>query len=201
MPALRQGDKRQNLCKGVKEEFSHAEIIFEEKDLAFRLDSFFEQQINTSLVKFNDIVFTEDLNYQGTVYESLDGILKEVNFRSFIRKAVIILTIGKKPVDCIVNSLRVPDLGDNFDKRVIIEGVSHYNASSKLPIRFDIKRIIAIKPNPDGVYPPDAGQAKLSNCFQLVKLTALRQGDNPHPDLVRWRGQFDNKNNHDALEW
>ena len=76
--------------------------------------------------------------FKGIAYGSFDGVLKVVDLRGDIRRAVLILTAGGKQIECTVNALTVDALKTALDSRVVVYGRAHYGGSSGLPDRLDV---------------------------------------------------------------
>jgi hypothetical protein len=77
-------------------------------------------------------------------YNRLDGVLKAVDLRGEMQKAVLLLSAGGKQIECIVNTVQVTQLGDALDKRIIAYGLAHYDRKSGLPARLDVRDIKVI---------------------------------------------------------
>jgi hypothetical protein len=155
-----------SLTKGAGRAFSFAEVKGEpmsptEAPAIIRIDEFLENRARRILR--DAIAAGAAMYFQGTAFGSFDGVLKAVDLRGDMKKAVLLLSAGGNPVECIVNIVAVTELGDALDQRVIAYGVAHYERHSGLPVRLDIRKIEIVKKG-DGLgrwrgafdVPPDA---------------------------------------------
>ncbi|MBS0268204.1 MAG: hypothetical protein JSS54_04385 [Proteobacteria bacterium] len=144
-PTLLSALKR--LSSGANKDYSHLEIyVDQDESTAVRVDDFFEKQISLVEAAREDLLATaKQRRFVGTAHASFDGILKEVDLRGAVRRAKLILTAGGAEIDCVCNSVEVPELRESLDKRARVSGIAHYDVSSALPIRVDIKNIKLVK--------------------------------------------------------
>ena len=131
----------QQLSKGALKDFSHAELVFSDSNV-IRIDEFLERQ---SEVAYRDLISgpetKADRYYRGRAIGSFDGELKEIDNRGLILRGKLVLSAGNLEIDCVMNKERVPEVREAFDKRVIIEGIAHYDGENQLPIRIDVTTI------------------------------------------------------------
>jgi hypothetical protein len=134
------------LGQGVALKFSHAEIAFAD-DNVIRIDDFLVRQSEVAY-EFATLPDAERQFYRGLAIGSFDGILKEIDARGIMLRGKLVLVAGVE-IDCVMNKGQVPEARESFDKRVIVDGVAHYDGVSQLPTRLDVKNIKIVSESPD----------------------------------------------------
>jgi len=134
------------LPKGAGRTFSFAEIrgtpiTPESAPTIIRIDEFLERRAKRVLQAAIAERTSRSATFDGTALSSFDGVLKAVDLRGVMQKAVLLLSAGGKPIECIVNTIEVTELGDALDRRVIVYGLAHYDRGSGLPTRLDVRRM------------------------------------------------------------
>lgn len=122
--------------------FSHIEIIYHD-GRATLIDQFMMKQC--SEITSENVAIEEPLPlYKGIEHASFMGALEAVDLRGTVWRAKLILTSGGQEIDCVVNSVDVPNLRSALHSRAIAEGIAHYDGVSFYPARLDIKQIRTI---------------------------------------------------------
>lgn len=137
-----------SLSNGAKDKFAHAEIG--EGATILRVDDYLlkqAQKTEESIDQFTELVRPK--YFSGIAQTSLDGVLQLLDSRGNAWLAKITTTAGKKEINCVVNKAAVPDIGQYFDKRVIVRGNAHYDRESPIPQRIDIVGVQEVKANSD----------------------------------------------------
>lgn len=136
-----------SICLGVSRAFSHIDIVINgSPETAIRIDTFFEKQVKVA----TDYLATEEEKdrrrlFKGVSIGMFDGTLKAVDHRGSIKLARLILTAGGAEIECAYSEDMTEQVRPAFDKRAIIDAAAHYDASSGLPSRLDLKSIRVIK--------------------------------------------------------
>jgi hypothetical protein len=138
------------LPKGAGHTFSFAEVKGESTSstsapTVIRIDEFLESRAKRILREVSESDPKPRQFFEGTAYGSFDGLLKAVDLRGDMKKAVLLLSAGGKPIECIVNAITVPELGDALDQRVLAYGLAHYARASGLPVRVDVRKLEVLK--------------------------------------------------------
>jgi hypothetical protein len=134
------------LGQGVARKFSHAEIAFADNNV-IRIDDFLVRQSEVAY-EFAVLPDAERKFYRGLGIGSFEGILKEIDARGTMLRGKLVPTTGVE-IDCVMNKDRVPEARESFDKRVIVDGIAHYDGISRLPVRVDVKSIKIVSESPD----------------------------------------------------
>ena len=139
-----------SLPKGAGHTFSFAEVKGtpandDTTPTITRIDEFLENRARRVLQDVISGTPASMRSFEGTAYSSFDGVLKAVDLRGEMQKAVLLLSAGGKPIECIVNTVEVTKLGDALDQRVIVYGLAHYDRNSGLPARLDVRDMQIIK--------------------------------------------------------
>ena len=130
------------ICTGVKQSFSHAEFgIDGEESSTVLLDKSFQEKAKKTT---DELRKTYPL-FKGTVYESYDGYLKEVDLRNDIPKARLVLFVNKIDLKCNCKSIPITTLRNSLDKPVTVYAKAIYNGISRLPTLLDLTRIDILK--------------------------------------------------------
>ena len=137
------------LSAGSDKKFQHAELDFESANI-IRIDEYLKHQSERALV-FDDTMAANNTcrYYRGVARSTFDGVLRVMDSRRQLLRATLITTAGGKEIECIVQKDRVDEFAKNFEHRVRIEGVAHYDADSAIPVRVDVKAIRPLKPGAD----------------------------------------------------
>jgi len=136
------------LANGVGTRFSHGELKFPGGTVV-RIDDYLEKQIDKAIRRTKGEATEEHRNFEGVAFETLDGIVKEMDARGSLVRGKLVLTVGGKELDCIFRTEDMEVLRTSFDKRARIEGIAHYDGVSLLPVRVDVRRIELIKEDGD----------------------------------------------------
>ena len=136
------------LTKDAGSTFSHGELGFEDNNV-IRIDDYLADQAQRAIRRIEEGDRPERRYFEGVAYETFDGVIKEIDARGTLVRGKLILTAGGKEIDCVFNSIDIPSLRQNFNRRVRAEGIVHYNGQSLLPTRMDVKRIHPAKEDAD----------------------------------------------------
>lgn len=130
------------ICTGVKQSFSHAEFgIDGEESSKVLLDKSFQEKAK---ITTDELGKTFPL-FKGTVFESYDGYLKEVDLRNDTRKARLVLFVNNIDLKCNCRFIPTPILRKSLDKPVTVYAKANYNGLSRLPTILDLTRIDILK--------------------------------------------------------
>lgn len=133
----------QKLGAGVSKTFSHAELAFSGANV-IRIDDFLLRQADVAVELSNPTDLMLPTYYRGLAVGTFDGLLKEIDARGTVLRGKLILSAGGLEVDCVMNKERVPEARESFDKRVVVEGVAHYDGIGQVPARLDVRTIRVI---------------------------------------------------------
>lgn len=136
-----------DVCSGAGQDFSHMVLSLEGFERPIRADDFLYTQAE-SIIKLQEESF-EDRSFRGQSYESFDGELKEVDFRSEIPRGKLVLTGGDQELDCVFRGLSEDDIRAILNRRGWVEGDAIYDGKSELPSRFEVFQARPIKPTQD----------------------------------------------------
>jgi hypothetical protein len=132
------------LSRGSMRTFSHGELTFSDHNV-IRSDDFLERQSEEAQRRAaTGIEASADQYYRGLAIGTFDGELKEIDSRGVVLRGKLILSAGGLEIDCVMNKERVPEAREAFDKRVIVEGLAHYDGEQQLPSRIEIATIRAV---------------------------------------------------------
>ena len=137
-----------SLGRGVERDFAFGEIKTN-ANFAIRIDDFFAARAEAVLDDVSDEISVLEIEeyrrnqqgFSGVSLTSYDGVLKAVDLRGTTQKATLVLTAGGEQIDCVVNALNVDKLREALDRRVLAYGMAHYEKTSGLPVRLDIKNV------------------------------------------------------------
>lgn len=87
--------------------------------------------------------------FEGVAFETMDGVVKEIDARGTLVRGKLILTVGGKELDCVFHTENIDVLRQSFDKRARVEGVAHYDGQSLLPVRLDVRHVSLIDSSGD----------------------------------------------------
>ena len=89
---------------------------------------------------------TEDWpKYSGSSRDAFDGVLKVVDARGQLVRAILTLTAGGREIECVARRELLQDALGKFEVRVIVEGNAIYTTSDLLPRRIEIESIRNVK--------------------------------------------------------
>ncbi len=121
------------LARGAGKTFSFTEIKTADLSVV-RIDKYLETRASRILQEVAQQDAPTGAGYDGLAFGSFDGTFKAVDLRGDMKRVVLILNVGGKSIDCIVNALKVTQLGDALDTRVEAFGVAHYERGFGLPV-------------------------------------------------------------------
>lgn len=138
----------QRMTGGASQSFSHAEIIFPHSKV-IRVDDFLDERVKEvmALADQNRPLQTE--YFHGIAFGSFEGVLQELDARGTILKGRLVLSAGGAELDCVMNSEDIPRIRENFNKRVSVEALAHYDGKQALPVRLEIRHIDELEEAPD----------------------------------------------------
>jgi len=136
------------LSRGVGKSFSHGEVTFSKNNVV-RIDDYFQTQMEKAVKRLEGYEQDKQRFFEGVAFETLDGIVKEIDARGTLVRGKLILTIGGKELDCVFHTSDVQVLRDSFDKRARVEGIAHYDGESLLPVRLDVRRVVLVDTSGD----------------------------------------------------
>jgi len=138
-----------SLGDGSSKSFSHGEIEFVgQKNNVIRIDNFFDRRADKVLEvisKPDNIVKA----FSGMAFSEYAGTIKEVDLRGKIARAKLFLSAGGREIDCVCNSISVPNLRQALNSRVIVNAKAFYDGYKRLPERLDIQKIRILKKEPN----------------------------------------------------
>jgi hypothetical protein len=132
------------LSRGSGKLFSHADLVVTGYD-PVRVDDFFEAQVSRALSSAD----TAATAFSGESFVAFDGEIKEVDLRGSVPRLKLILTAGRREIDCIYPNATVEELRLYLDRRVVVSGFGFFDGVSGLPIRLRIQSIVPVKKNGD----------------------------------------------------
>ena len=140
-----------SICKGIDKSFSHIEVTLDDdRTSTVRVDKFFVKQVQLAA----EFLATETERvkrrmFKGVSFSTFDGTLKEADHRGTIKLARLVLTAGGIEIECAYNEELAPEIRRAFDQRAMVEAWAHYDGSSQLPSRLDVKSARPFKERPD----------------------------------------------------
>ena len=172
LPSARQFPKAvvnqiSKLNSGVGRTFDFG-VVKSTEGKVIRIDEFLERRARRVLSDIDAGPRIVAGVFAGVVYASFDGTLKAVDLRGDGQKAVLQLTAGGREIECIVNAIAVPDLGNALDKRVVVYGTAHYERGHGLPVRIDVR---AVQPVAQG-----AGLSRWQGAFESATTQTASTG-------------------------
>lgn len=139
----------QPLVKGIGSTFSHGEVRFAGENV-IRIDDFLANQTRRAVKRVRGEDEPAERYFEGIAIETLDGMVQEMDARGALVRGKLVLTAGRKEIDCVFRRSDIETLRHSFDKRARVEAVAHYDGVSLLPVRLDVKRITLVEPG-DGL--------------------------------------------------
>jgi len=125
------------------------EIVYDD-DEAIRVDDVLQHQCLVFIEdEVQEVAAQSAARFKGIEHTSFGGILKEVDLRGTVKRAKMILSLGRKELDCVVTEIDVETIRSVLDKRAVAVGIAHYDGRSALPIRFEIAKVNVTKDQPD----------------------------------------------------
>jgi hypothetical protein len=140
-----------SLCGGASKTFSHIDVLVDDDPgSAVRVDSFFVKQLEAA-VEYVAAAKGEvrKRSYKGRSLGTFDGTLKVIDHRGAVKLGKLVLTAGAIEIDCTYNETIARAIKPAIDTRAIIEAWAHYDGSSQLPVRLDVKSARPVKGNAD----------------------------------------------------
>jgi hypothetical protein len=156
-----------SLSRGAGKSFSFAEVKASESTV-IRIDEFLEMRARRVLNDVARQVASLAGTFEGAVFCSFEGVLKAVDLRGDMKKAVLLLSAGDRQIECVVNALKVTRLGEALDKRVTASGTAYYERNSGLPVRLDVRDLT--------ITPPGSGLTRWRGAFDIPTEDRDRDG-------------------------
>lgn len=150
-PVLRQ---LTTLTRGSGKVFSYAELWVEER-APIRIDALLAEQVELVEAKAlrADMSLQKDEAarrwFEGIALGTFDGEIKQVDLRGSLPQVKLVLTAGRKEIDCVLRQPDIERLRENLDRRVRVSGRAIYDGKSGLPRRIEVMDIMPIKPAGD----------------------------------------------------
>ena len=140
-----------SICSGASKAFSHIEVFLDaDEKLTVRVDKFFEKQVRTASASMeNEEQKAKRRLFRGVSLGTFDGTLKLVDHRGAVKLAKLVLTAGGAEIECAYNEQSAPTITPAFDRRALIEGWAHYDGTSALPHRVEVRKATPLKQQPD----------------------------------------------------
>jgi hypothetical protein len=128
--------------EGRQKQLDHAEVSFDDGGNIIRIDDFLKRKAEEALRLVRDPAgFSTPSHFKGTAFGSFDGQLKMLDNRGQLLRASLVTTAGDRQLDCVVSKELTNVAGGNFDRRVRVDGLAHYDGEALLPIRIDVRKI------------------------------------------------------------
>ncbi|WP_376100820.1 hypothetical protein ACE7GA_26420 (plasmid) [Roseomonas sp. CCTCC AB2023176] len=136
------------LARGSGKVFSYAELAVDEKP-PVRVDGLMEDLVEKASRLWIDLdggnaAATPPTWFQGFAHGSFDGEIKLVDLRGALPQVKLVLTAGRKEIDCILREPGVQQLRETLNRRVRVSGRVFYDGTSGLPRRIEVMSIEAI---------------------------------------------------------
>jgi len=131
------------LVSDVGKKFSHGEIRFA-NDNVIRIDDYLAKQLEKAVRRSHGEVPLPEKYFEGIAFETLDGVVKELDARGALVRGKLVLTAGGKEIDCVFRGADIPILRESFNLRARVETIAHYDGESPLPVRLDVKRLTLV---------------------------------------------------------
>ena len=138
------------LARGSGKVFSYAELWMEDR-APIRIDALLAEQVELVEAKAfgtDDVaLYSEDSErwFEGVALGTFDGEIKQVDLRGSLPQVKLVLTAGRKEIDCVLRQPDVERLRENLDRRVRVSGRAFYDGKSGLPRRIEVMDIAPIK--------------------------------------------------------
>ena len=132
------------LASGAHNTYGYAEIWTRENNIV-RVDDFLAEQSAEVIHPDKRQPVNDDQNwYKGHVEATFDGAIKAVDLRGELPEIKLILTAGRKELDCVCDEDSKKAIADNLDSRVRLHGRAYYDGKSGLPRRIEVREIEAM---------------------------------------------------------
>jgi hypothetical protein len=127
------------LNRDAEKKFQFGEIKRENGEV-IRIDQFLAERAERVL---KDIKRAEEIGveFEGVAYGSFDGVLKAIDFQPEMKRGVLWLSAGGRPINCNITNLALDDVTAAVEKRCVVYGLAHYDRKSKLPRLIDIQKV------------------------------------------------------------
>lgn len=140
------------LAKGSQSRFGYAEVWTREETI-IRVDPFLTERTRAIVAPPTEleappISATRDW-FKGTAYGSFDGEIRAVDLRGALPELKLILTAGRKQVDCVCRGIDIETIRTALNRRVRLSGLAIYDGKSGLPRRIEVNEIIPVPPPGD----------------------------------------------------
>jgi hypothetical protein len=139
------------LARGSGKVFSYAELWVEQRT-PIRIDALLAEQVELVAAKAlsAESAFLQSGAgrrwFEGTALGTFDGEIKQVDLRGSLPQVKLVLTAGRKEIDCVLRQPDIERLRENLDRRVRVSGRAFYDGKSGLPRRIEVLDITPIMP-------------------------------------------------------
>lgn len=131
------------LCKDAGDKYAFAEITSAYLPSPILIDPQVSRQVQRLLAETATEV-TPPTMFRGQAEDSFDGDIKEIDLRGKIPKGKLVLSGGRKEIDCVFPSMTINELRALIDRRVWVDGLAIYDGISGLPGRIEVQSVRAI---------------------------------------------------------
>lgn len=128
------------LNHGVGQKFAFGEVKFKTGKV-IRIDEFLQKRAERILREIEENEGRQNF-FRGQAFGSFDGVLKLVDLRGEAKLAILKLSAGGLEIKCNVDEIEVNKLRSALDKRAIVHGLAHYDGTTGLPDRLDVRDIV-----------------------------------------------------------
>jgi hypothetical protein len=129
------------LAIGCGREYAHAEIQIEHAE-PVRVDDFLEHQARAAITSIEaPVSMGMPTWHKGESITEFDGSLEEMDIRGRIWRGKLVLTAGRKEIDCVVDGVELKELREKFGRRAFVRGTAYYDGIHPLPIRLHVKQL------------------------------------------------------------
>jgi hypothetical protein len=126
---------------GARKTFEYGELWVSEQQV-FRVDSFLFERASAVVDPSKEIhPEHEETLFNGVSFGSFDGTVQVADLRGSLPAIKLILSAGKKQIDCVCRSTDIEKIRAALNRRVRISGRAIYDGRSPLPRRLEVADI------------------------------------------------------------
>lgn len=138
------GSSIAKLCGGAGEKYAFAEITSTRLASPVLIDQRVSRQAERLIAEaLPDVAYPE--MFRGQAEDAFDGEIKEIDLRGRLPQGKLVLSGGRKEIDCVFPHMTVDELRAIIDRRVWVEGMAIYDGVSGLPGRIEVLKAKPIK--------------------------------------------------------
>lgn len=132
-------DNLLKLTSGSAKAFSHAELTFPHGRI-IRIDEFLADRVREAGAAANENTPAAPEYFHGTAFGTFEGVLQELDARGTLLRGKLIFTAGVE-LDCVLNRDEIPTVREQFNQRVSVDAIAHYDGRQQLPVRLEIRHV------------------------------------------------------------